>query len=108
MPLGMGYTVEGQLTGRESVGGLQLMAFEARPDRLPPRPEHDRCEVVACMAHPTEMGLAAGGQMQQEIYPDEYGVDTWDPEPRPAACSSTWPTAWPGARSPARSRRRPR
>ena len=77
MPLGMGYTVEGQLTGSETVGGLQLMAFEARPDRLPARPEGTPGNIV-CMAAPAEMGLAAGGQMQQEIYPDEYGVDIWD------------------------------
>ncbi|BAU10558.1 hypothetical protein LEP3755_10420 [Leptolyngbya sp. NIES-3755] len=25
-----------------------------------------------------EMGLGAGGQMQQKIYPDPYGVETWD------------------------------
>lgn len=24
------------------------------------------------------MGLAAGGKMKQKIYPDSYGVDTWD------------------------------
>jgi hypothetical protein len=26
------------------------------------------------------MGLGAGGKMRQEIYPDSYGVDTWDLE----------------------------
>jgi hypothetical protein len=26
------------------------------------------------------MGLGAGGQMRQKIYPDPYGLDTWDPE----------------------------
>jgi hypothetical protein len=26
------------------------------------------------------MGLGAGGKMRQKIYPDEYGVDTWDLE----------------------------
>jgi Virulence factor Evf len=25
-----------------------------------------------------EMGLGAGGKMQQKIYPDEYGIETWD------------------------------
>ena len=24
------------------------------------------------------MGLAAGGKMEQKIYPDSYGIDTWD------------------------------
>jgi hypothetical protein len=27
---------------------------------------------------PQEMGLGAGGQMDQKIYPDPYGLDTWD------------------------------
>lgn len=26
------------------------------------------------------MGLAAGGRMEQKIYPDGYGKDTWDTE----------------------------
>jgi hypothetical protein len=25
-----------------------------------------------------EMGLGAGGRMRQQIYPDCYGIDTWD------------------------------
>ena len=25
-----------------------------------------------------EMGLAAGGRMEQKIYPDEFGIETWD------------------------------
>lgn len=79
MPLGMGYTVEGQLTGQESEGGLQLKAFDAHPDQLP-KPPSPRFEVMACVAPmDAEMGLGAGGQMQQEIFPDEYGVDVWDP-----------------------------
>ena len=79
MPLGMGYTVEGQLTGRESVGGLQLLALDARSDRLPERPS-EQYELLACPAPGLEMGLAAGGEMKQEIYPDEYGADVWDPQ----------------------------
>src|SRR4051794_34612711 len=35
MPLGLGYTVEAQLTGKEDVGGLQLRVFEPRPGRFP-------------------------------------------------------------------------
>ncbi|MEJ7784592.1 MAG: hypothetical protein WKF96_07300 [Solirubrobacteraceae bacterium] len=79
MPLGMGYTVEGQVTGQEAVGGLQLMAFAARPERLPERPS-ERFTVDACAMPVADMGLAAGGEMQQEIYPDEYGASVWDPE----------------------------
>lgn len=82
MPLGMGYTVEGQVSGQETVGGLQLKAFEAHPDRLPQRRETYSVDAMACASPPpaAEMGLGAGGQMEQAIYPDEYGVDVWNPE----------------------------
>jgi hypothetical protein len=86
MPLGSGATIEGQITGEEIHGGLQLVCFEPRPGRFPDRPP-----VVARMAAdlampacaPTaggaaEMGLAAGGRMRQQVYPDPYGIDTWD------------------------------
>ena len=77
MPLGMGYTVEGQLTGKEEEGGIQIKAFRSK---LPPQ-ELDRFESVAMMMAPdASMGLGAGGKMKQEIYPDEYGIDTWDTE----------------------------
>jgi hypothetical protein len=77
MPLGMGYTVEGQITGEEEEGGIQIKAFASK---LPPRAfELTKAYSVDAMAAPsTSMGLGAGGKMKQEIYPDEYGVDTWD------------------------------
>lgn len=104
MPLGMGYTVEGQVTGKEEHGGLQLMVFEPKPGRFPERPpppapaRRSRAATGAfaskCMAAPcapccdeeaaprmekgAEMGLAAGGTMTQKIYPDPFGVETWD------------------------------
>jgi hypothetical protein len=89
MPLGMGYTVEGQLTGKEEFGGLQVVVYDPLPGKFPDQPParpdfaDDEMEVSYMMAEPSappEMGLAAGGRMRQEIYPDEYGVDTWDPE----------------------------
>jgi len=42
MPLGMGYTVEGQVTGEERFGGIQLKVFEPRPGRFPDRPPQPR------------------------------------------------------------------
>lgn len=84
MPLGMGYTVEGQVTGDERFGGIQLVSFAAKPGRLvhPARAVHRATvESFAPMAAPAaaaEMGIAAGGQMEQSIYPDPYGPDTWD------------------------------
>lgn len=97
MQLGQGYTVEGQVTGEEVHGGLQLMVFEPKPGRFPeppPRPRRSRARsssgggppALACAAPPcpaapggTAMGLAAGGRMEQKIYPDPHGLDTWDP-----------------------------
>jgi hypothetical protein len=77
MPLGMGYTVEGQLSGKEEEGGIQIKAFASK---LPPRDlEHAKAFSVDAMAAPAaSMGLGAGGKMKQDIYPDENGIDTWD------------------------------
>ena len=79
MPLGSGTTVEAQLTGREEVGGIQIRVFEPKPGRFPDRPPPP--EPMAMMGLPPgAMGLGAGGQMRQKIYPDPYGLDTWDPD----------------------------
>lgn len=99
MPLGMGYTVEGQVTGEERFGGIQLKVFEPRPARFPDPPPvgilgdlsfgiggvpagPEPCSVGApspCRrSRAGAMGLAAGGQMRQKIYPDRHGVGCWD------------------------------
>lgn len=82
MPLGMGYTVEGQVTGKEEFGGIQIIAFDPKPGRFPDEPPYQEMLYLArCFSAPaegTEMGLAAGGKMKQKIYPDAYGIDTWD------------------------------
>jgi len=83
MPLGMGYTVEGQLTGDERFGGIQLVAFSAKPGRfvLAPRSARGRAmlDFAPLAASPAaEMGIAAGGRMEQSIYPDPHGPDAWD------------------------------
>jgi hypothetical protein len=93
MPLGMGYTVEGQVTGDERFGGIQLVSFEPKPGRFPDSPPPVPREAVRArgMFAPAmadagvwlgdmggaEMGLAAGGRMEQSIYPDPHGADTW-------------------------------
>ncbi len=94
MPLGMGYTVEGQITGEERFGGIQLEVFEPKPGRFSePQLERARASfggvaMPCAMAAPpapgcappraASMGLAAGGRMEQKIYPDPHGIDTWD------------------------------
>lgn len=132
MQLGMGYTVEGQVTGKEDVGGLQLLVYPAKAGWRPPvtrsplrggsggyfssgaklggmaggyaaaggyaggfashslstkglgasysaGPEfHEQAVGVASNARGAEMGLAEGGEMDQKIYPDPHGIETWD------------------------------
>ena len=95
MPLGLGYTVEGQVTGEEKHGGLQLQSYPAKPGRIPASDEDDcacddeagelamsmLCEAEASPVRRSRggaMGLAAGGKMKQKIYPDPFGLETWD------------------------------
>jgi hypothetical protein len=87
MPLGEGYTVEGQLTGEERFGGIQVVVFEPKeglfPDEPPPAKKSlgGGMEMAYAMATPMQaMGLGAGGQITQKIYPDEHGIQTWDME----------------------------
>lgn len=110
MPLGMGYTVEGQVNGSERFGGIQIKVVEPRTGRFTrrtracaaPAPaatdddsgfgaEEGCCEFeefAAPCAAPApaarksagSMGLAAGGRMKQKIYPDPYGVSVWNPD----------------------------
>ena len=93
MPLGMGYTVEGRVTGEETTGGIQLKVFEPKPGRFPDHPPVVRMSCCApmagCAPAPSapakkrcagSMGLAAGGKMKQKIYPDPHGLDSWNPD----------------------------
>jgi hypothetical protein len=110
MPLGMGYTVEGQVTGKEEHGGLQIIVYEPRPGRFPEEPppppplppamsfggensimlSHSAITgshaIPPAAAAPApakagrEMGLGAGGTITQKIYPDPHGIQTWDPD----------------------------
>lgn len=81
MPLGSGLTVEAQVSGAEEFGGIQILAYEPKPGRFSDQPPERSPEVrglAASLPMSTEMGLSAGGKMLQKIYPDRYGVDTWD------------------------------
>lgn len=84
MPLGMGYTVEASLTGKEKFGGLQLTVFEPKPGRFPDKPPLQsetgplRFAAPKATSAPQSMGLGAGGEMKQKIYPDPHGIDVWD------------------------------
>jgi hypothetical protein len=52
MPLGLGYTVEAQLTGEEKHGGIQLQAYAPKPGRLAQLryDAFDECEDLCCDA----------------------------------------------------------
>jgi hypothetical protein len=85
----MGYTIEAQVTGEERFGGIQIVVYEPKPGRFPDEPPAmadglRTFQVLGAFApekpEGVEMGLAAGGQMAQKIYPDPHGRDTWDEE----------------------------
>ncbi len=90
MPLGSGYSAEEQLTGKAEHGGLQIVALPLKREvyeRLRPRQVYGRSmeftggdAAMASLSDPGDfdMGLAAGGQMEQEIYDDSFGFDDWD------------------------------
>jgi hypothetical protein len=91
MPLGAGYTVEGQITGQEQFGGLQVIVYDPVPGLFPDQPPTPKPHGYlpggpdssplrfASQAQPAQaMGLGAGGQITQKIYPDPYGLQTWD------------------------------
>lgn len=84
MPLGEGYTAEEQLTGEAQHGGLQIAVYPMEASRY----EETRDEQLVFDESPilqapqSEMGLAPGGLMRQEIYEDAYGFDAWDTSTR--------------------------
>ena len=87
MPLGRGYTAEEQLTGKAEHGGLQIIVYPMQAARYEAwakerAARYARADERTCYSMPaapqSEMGLAPGGLMRQEIYQDEYGFETWD------------------------------
>ncbi len=80
MPLSEGYTVEEQLTGAATHGGIQIVAYPMKRERYESLvTESARAPSTLCSMSPgASMGLAPGGRMKQEIYDDPYGLDAWD------------------------------
>lgn len=83
LPLGSGLTIEGQLSGREHIGAIQLVLHEATPGRFPDQEPSvdDRPEPLSLPQAGRAIGLAPGGQIRQRIYRDPYGLKTWQAEP---------------------------
>lgn len=90
MPLGEGLTAEGQLSGEEIWGGVQMIFYPMKADvykrRFPPPVR--RGDAIDVVYHGTPrplrcstesaMGLAPGGRIRQVIEEDPYGIDDWD------------------------------
>lgn len=100
VPLGSGLTVEGQITGEETWGGLQIQAYPLRAEEFWETRLRHRFELswdalvrqedseprlsAACARSYSreldagEMGMGAGGRITQEITKDPYGYQAWD------------------------------
>lgn len=94
MPLGKGYSAEGQLTGKEDVGGLQIIVYPLKWEVfdkvwpvIPPEiklkdeaggysPSAD--DIRFCRSTP--MVLAPGGLIPFELNADEFQFPQWDHE----------------------------
>lgn len=96
MPLGGGYTVEEQMTGKAEHGGLQIIVYPLRAKVWEERKkkrgfDHGICfeeqsfgspklfasSSVRC-AMSADMGLGKGGSMFQEIYEADEKPEDWD------------------------------
>jgi hypothetical protein len=86
--LGRGETVEEQITGKAEFGGIQIIAFPMKAEvykehfERPSDVLEDYLEIPAFLRRApgtvSEMGIAPGGRIKQEIYDDDYGLDAWD------------------------------
>ncbi|WLW50045.1 hypothetical protein [Streptomyces sp. YU58] len=107
VPLGLGATVEGQVTGEETWGGVQLQTFPLNARELARWQEEERRRAERTRAFPqaagygaampmaasapvgraaaprkaAAMGLGVGGSMHQEVYQDDRPLKDWSDEP---------------------------
>jgi hypothetical protein len=85
-PMGKNITVEEQVTGAATWGGIQLVAYPMKAEKYDElRKQWDEeqkhtarfSEHMLCCESAT-LGLAAGGRMRQHIYADPYDFSVWD------------------------------
>ncbi|MEU5312181.1 hypothetical protein [Streptomyces sp. NPDC021562] len=106
VPLGLGATVEGQVTGEEVWGGVQLQSFPLSEEALAAYHRQERLRrerlvrkrtrnsrsagsfgaamplaAAAPGAAPAAMGLGVGGSMRQEVYTDDRPLRDWAETP---------------------------
>ena len=82
-PLGQGYTAEEQLTGKASVGGIQIQAFPMKREHYDRINQKVEMSYYACAfdgggSAYKPVGLAPGGAMRQEIFDDPHNLEVWD------------------------------
>jgi hypothetical protein len=91
MPMGCGSTFEGHVTGKEEIGGIQIIIYNKKQESsfsffdLPPQPKKEVWSFGSSFGTSSfkreeqiEMGIAQGGNVQQIIGKDEFGIDKWD------------------------------
>ena len=89
VPLGSGATVEGQVTGQETHGGVQLRGVgltkaalaawrAAQKERGRMRAGMALKGIAPAPAGSADMGLGAGGRMRQEVYTDDRPLVDYD------------------------------
>jgi hypothetical protein len=82
-PLGAGYTAEEQITGAAEHGGIQLIVHPLKNEvyersrRVELKMSAITGEMVA-FHRVSEMGLAPGGRMRQQIFDDPHALSDWD------------------------------
>lgn len=85
MPLGEGYTAEEQITGEDRHGGIQLVVYPMKREAFERNfPERDYEARLSCVMRSrvsaSEMGIAPGGQIRQQIYADQFKIQDWETE----------------------------
>jgi hypothetical protein len=84
MPLETGYTVEATSRGGRMREACKALSTTRNRGGSPKRnlPGHSEKMSTSVAAHRQifagPMSQAAGGKMNQKIYPDSYGIDSWD------------------------------
>ena len=87
VPLGSGAKIEGQVTGQETHGGVQLRAVGLTEHSLAQWRAAREVHVECCedlpldgapLPNPAAMGLGAGGRMRQEVYADDRPLADYD------------------------------
>ncbi len=90
MPLNEGFTAEEQLTGQAEWGGLQIQVIPLKKSVWKKKlrdwknrrsfviANNDEILCTRSEVAETAMGLAPGGRMEQEIYPDYFELEDWD------------------------------